>query len=239
MPSASSSSGRQVCERRVLCIGFGESEAMLASNLELRGLAVVQCRADSRSYDAELAEPGLSLVVMVTDERGNEGLNWLREYRERIGVPIVMLTSNIVPSTEILGFKLGADDMISRFSSPVLTAMKLMRLASEPVSSGGGQTWKLNSQKLFLDSVGRLARMDGVEIEFTEREWRLLEFLAGEPDKVRSRDEILETCLGYEYEGYDRLVDTYIKNLRRKLGNPEWIRTQRGYGYRFMGSIIR
>ncbi|MCG8454304.1 MAG: response regulator transcription factor [Spirochaetales bacterium] len=216
----------------VLCWGFSEQETLLESNLLLNGFHVLHTEQPQSEMLSSAA-----LMIIIVDDQEDLVQQWLQQHRHTTSVPLVFLASTPSQALEIVFFKLGADDIIPRETSAYLLTMKLALIAQNPIESDS-HYWGLENHRLELDVEGRLARLDGKNIDFTEREWSILSFLTTDSEKVRSRDDILEFCMGYDYEGYDRLVDTYVKNLRKKLGGAGWIRTQRGYGYRFMGQRI-
>jgi DNA-binding response OmpR family regulator len=96
-----------------------------------------------------------------------------------------------------------------------------------------GGTWTRSGTTLTLDTDRRRAFVDAVELNLTNAEWTILLFLAQREDRAVSRELILGECLGYRAGGSERTVDTHIASIRAQLGNPEWIETVRGYGYRF------
>ncbi len=160
-----------------------------------------------------------------------------RIIRDTSDVPIIMLTAKGEVEDRIVGLELGADDYLIKPFSPrelVARVRALLRRAhidSEPqreVLDFGGLTIDLNGHKVLVNDE---------EVDLTASEFKLLTTLSRYPGRVYSRMELVEKVLGYDFEGYERTIDSHVKNLRAKIGddprNPRWIYTVHGIGYRF------
>lgn len=160
-----------------------------------------------------------------------------RIIRDTSDVPIIMLTAKGEVEDRIVGLELGADDYLIKPFSPrelVARVRALLRRAhidSEPqreVLDFGGLTIDLNGHKILVNDE---------EVDLTASEFKLLTTLSRYPGRVYSRMELVEKVLGYDFEGYERTIDSHVKNLRAKIGddprNPRWIYTVHGVGYRF------
>ena len=160
-----------------------------------------------------------------------------RIIRDTSDVPIIMLTAKGEVEDRIVGHELGADDYLIKPFSPrelVARVRALLRRAhidSEPqreVLDFGGLTIDLNGHKVLVNDE---------EVDLTASEFKLLTTLSRYPGRVYSRMELVEKVLGYDFEGYERTIDSHVKNLRAKIGddprNPRWIYTVHGVGYRF------
>lgn len=160
-----------------------------------------------------------------------------RIIRDTSDVPIIMLTAKGEVEDRIVGLELGADDYLIKPFSPrelVARVRALLRRAhidSEPqreVLDFGGLTIDLNGHKVLVNDE---------EVDLTASEFKLLTTLSRYPGRVYSRMELVERVLGYDFEGYERTIDSHVKNLRAKIGddprNPRWIYTVHGVGYRF------
>lgn len=149
--------------------------------------------------------------------------------RRESTVPIVMLTALDGEAEQIKGFDLQIDDYVTKpFSMPVL----LRKIAAILRRSGGGlESEKLSYQNILLDMDQRACQVDGAPVELTQREFDLLSELLKAPGRVFTREILLSRIWGYDFLGDERIVDSHIKNLRKKL-NSDCIETVRGVGYR-------
>lgn len=161
-----------------------------------------------------------------------------RELRKRSDVRILMLTAKVADEDRVRGLEIGADDYLTKPFNPrelVLRAQTLMRRSrsEEPRS----RTLSFGDGLLLIDPDRHELRCRGELIEASPTEWALLETLSRTPGRVYSRSELVNSTRGYEWEGYERVVDSHVKNLRRKLGDdkekPKFIETVVGAGYRF------
>jgi DNA-binding response OmpR family regulator len=161
-----------------------------------------------------------------------------RELRKRSDVRILMLTAKVTDEDRVRGLEIGADDYLTKPFNPrelVLRAQTLMRRSrsEEQVS----RTLSFGAGTLLIDHDRHELRCRGDVIEVSPTEWALLETLSRTPGRVYSRSELVNSTRGYEWEGYERVVDSHVKNLRRKLGDnkdkPKFIETVTGAGYRF------
>jgi two-component system response regulator MtrA len=203
--------------------------------LERAGLRVVGVSDGRRalelfrrqSFDAVV----LDILLPVID-----GFEVCRSIRQFSTVPIVMLTARTDTAEIVAGLELGADDYITKpFAGPELLARVRAALrrasADEPVP-----TIKVGT--LEIDSAAFRATESGRVLDLSATEFRLLVELARHPDRVLSRETLLERVWGYDYLGDSRLVDMAVNRLRTKLGDdpkaPRFIATVRGAGYRFI-----
>ena len=161
---------------------------------------------------------------------------------ENSQVPIIMLTAKSSDADVVNGLDSGANDYMSKpFSMRVLLARIRAQLRQGDLNSGESN---LNNNNIIKCAGGRIEvdksrieiRKDGVPVQVTKSEFLVFAALASQPIKTWSRDEIIQAALGDDYDGFDRTIDAYIKNLRRKLAEPDhkngWINTVHGFGYR-------
>jgi DNA-binding response OmpR family regulator len=177
------------------------------------------------------------LDVMLPD---GDGFLLARKIRKDHDLPIIFLTAKASESDRITGLELGADDYVVKPFSPKELSLRVEAVLRR--SSGGGdpaaasRRWGLGERILELDEAAHRASVDGEGIGLTVAEWKILAYLAARTGTVVGRERLLGESLDYLVaEGSERTVDTHIKNLRSKLGDPGWIETVRGFGYRFAG----
>ena len=160
---------------------------------------------------------------------GLDGFQVCRAIREESDLPVIMLTALGSEQSELKGFDLRVDDYIAKpFSMPVLlrrVEAVLRRTMKGPAAR------KLAHRALSLDLDGYKATVNGETIELTGREFALLRVLLQNRGRVLTRQMLLNRVWGYDFYGDERIVDTHIKNLRKKLG-VDYIETIRGVGYR-------
>ena len=149
--------------------------------------------------------------------------------RRQSQVPILMVTALDGEEHQLRGFGMDIDDYVTKpFSMPVL--LEKIRVILKR-SSGPGGEHRLNYQDLTVDPDSREAVLDGQILDLTAREFELLYTLLSSPGRVFTREMILARLWGWDYYGDERIVDSHIKNLRRKL-QRDYIETVRGIGYR-------
>lgn len=149
--------------------------------------------------------------------------------RRQSQVPILMLTALDGEEEQLRGFRLNIDDYVTKpFSIPVLLEKirVILRRSGETVEDG-----PLRYRELSLDLDAREVRLEGRTLELTAREFELLHTFLSAPGRVFTREMLLSKLWGYDFFGDERVVDSHIKNLRRKLGR-DYIETVRGVGYR-------
>jgi DNA-binding response OmpR family regulator len=209
---------------------------LIRSYLEREGLVVLSTGSGAEALSFAERSP-VDVVVLDLGLPDVPGEEVARELRARSDVPIVMLTAKSEERDRIAGLELGADDYVTKPFSPrelVLRVQAVLRRGrsrldgSIPISSGAGL--------LVIDEDRREARVSGQTVELTPTEWGLLVALAGLPGRVYSRYELINRIRGYEFEGYERTVDSHVKNLRRKIeadpAHPRVVQTVLGGGYR-------
>ncbi len=179
-----------------------------------------------REYDAVL------LDVMMPEM---DGFTLSKKIREISRVPILLVTARGEDYDRIMGLDLGADDYIVKpFSAAeVMARVRAVLRRAEPPSHADRQVVRVGN--LIADYDSFEATIGGQNVELTKKEFDLLWLMAGHPGRVFSRDHLLDTLWGWDYEGDSRTVDTHIKRLRAKIGKlpAGWtIETVRGIGYR-------
>ncbi len=186
--------------------------------------------ASQNQYDVIL------LDVMLPKLTGFEVCQQIREYSD---VPIIMLTAKGDDMDKILGLEYGADDYITKPFNilEVKARIKAIMRRSEPKVPKASEKKELSSGELRINIESRRGYIGEREVNLTAKEFDLLELLMTHPNKVYSREELLNTVWGYEYPGDVRTVDVHIRRLREKIekkpSEPAYIHTKWGVGYYF------
>lgn len=159
------------------------------------------------------------------------------EIRKTSDVPILMLTAKVDERDRIHGLEAGADDYVTKPFSPrelVLRVGAILRRGRS--STVGAVTESFGGGMLIIDDTTRRVTVNGELVELTPTEWGVLLALAAQPGRVCSRYELINRVRGYEFDGYERTVDSHVKNLRRKIEpdptQPTIVQTVTGVGYR-------
>lgn len=211
---------------------------ILKFNLTKEGYKTIEAYDGKTGLELALTkEPDLILLDVMLPEM--DGFSVLKEIRKKSQVPVLLLTAREDEVDKVLGLELGADDYITKpYSVRELTARVKANLRRSGVMEEDNEQGKtITFGRLFIDLDRFNVTKDGKVIELTIREFELLGFLASRPDKIFSREKLLEKVWGYEYYGDVRTVDVTVRRLREKLeddpGKPDFVVTKRGLGYYF------
>ena len=154
-------------------------------------------------------------------------------------LPILMLTAKSSEADRVHGLELGADDYVTKPFSPrelVLRVKAILRRSATGAVIEVGSKLSFGEAALVIDDARHEVHVRGVLVELTPTEWSLLVALASSAGRVFSRSELINRVRGYEFEGYERTVDSHVKNLRRKIEidphEPSYVETVLGTGYR-------
>jgi DNA-binding response OmpR family regulator len=209
---------------------------LVRSYLERSGFAVLSAGSGAEALSLARSA-GPDLVVLDLRLPDIPGETVASELRAAGTTPILMLTAKNAEEDRIKGLELGADDYVTKPFSPrelVLRVQAILRRRSQAagdqgVTSYGGGT-------LVIDEPRRAAVVRGTPVDLTPTEWGILIALAAVPGRVYSRLELINRVRGYEFQGYERTIDSHVKNLRRKVEEnqhaPEIVQTVLGGGYR-------
>jgi DNA-binding response OmpR family regulator len=161
-----------------------------------------------------------------------------KKIRAKSKVPIIMLTAKVDEENIVAGLSLGADDYVKKpFSPKELTARVKAALRRSGFTAASE---RIVAGNLALNLEKRSVEKDSITIFLTANEYNILELFMTNPGKIFSREEIIENAKSADFDGFDRAVDTHIKNLRKKIEedpkNPQFIETVYGMGYRFSGT---
>ena len=178
------------------------------------------------------------LVLLDIMLPGMDGWQICREIRKTSQTPIIMLTAKGETFDKVLGLELGADDYITKpfETKEVIARIKAVLRRSSSVSSTTETTKEVNFDKLSINLTNYELKVDGKAIDTPPKELELIFHLASNPNRVYTRDQLLDEVWGFEYYGDSRTVDVHVKRLREKLEgvSDKWeLKTVWGVGYKF------
>jgi two-component system, OmpR family, response regulator len=194
-----------------------------------------------------LADETIDLVVLDLRLAGEDGMAIARTLREQSAIPIVMLTGVRDEADRVMGLELGADDYLTKPFSPreLLARIRTVLRRTKGAALSQARQQQVRAYR-FADfelnlRTRRLKRRDGRPIELTNGEFNLLAALLAAPQRILTRDQILEASRVYDNEVYDRSIDVQVLRLRRKIesdpSQPQFIVTERGVGYTFNSPV--
>ncbi len=205
-------------------------QALLHDFIIEAGYSVVLA-ADGVEALAKYSEQDFDLVLLDIMLPKIDGYGVCEVIRQKSDVPIIMLTALDGEKNQIRGLDLQADDYITKpFSMPVLLRKIAAVLRRSSKQNDTPQT--MNYKNLTLDLDGYKVYAGGEGIDLTSREFEILRELLTNRGRILTRQNLLQTIWKYEFFGEERIIDTHIKNLRKKLGTADYIETIRGVGYR-------
>ncbi|SIO30356.1 response regulator [Halodesulfovibrio marinisediminis] len=210
---------------------------LLTFTFEAAGFNVITRSDGQEGLDTAMAElPDVVILdIMLPSMSGLDICKVLKRNAETESIPVIMLTARGEEVDRVVGLELGADDYVVKPFSPrelVLRVRAVLKRNApvEPVTKAAS----LQMDGLVVDMDAYKVLIDGEEVLLTATEFKLLVELLKNKGRVRTRDQLLNTVWGYEFEGYARTVDTHVRRLRQKIGDyANYIETMRGVGYRF------
>lgn len=188
------------------------------------------CAHDGQEGIDKIQENKIDLVILDIMLPKMNGIDTLREIRKDSTIPILMLTAVDDEYTQITSFDAEADDYITKPFSMILLGKRVNALLKR--CSKSTELSQLKIDDLLIDFIGYRAMKNGKKIEMTPKEIELLKFLAEHKGMVLSRAQILDELWGFDSVVIDRTIDTYVKNIRKKLGLNNII-TVKGVGYKY------
>lgn len=220
---------------------------------ELKILQIIEAYLKKEGHQVFTATDGINgleqskllspdLIILDLMLPGLSGEQLLTEVRQRSDVPVIILSAKTSEDERIFGLNIGADDYLTKPFSPrelvARTQAHLRRVRlSNPVQT---INYSFNEGNLVIDPVKHEVYLGQRMINLTPTEFKILVLLSQAPGQVFTRNQLLEKVQGYTFEGYDRTIDSHIKNLRQKIeANPEkprYILTVFGVGYKFGGA---
>jgi DNA-binding response OmpR family regulator len=179
---------------------------------------------ESGSTDLVLLDLGLPDI---------DGYDVLR-FASAIGVSVIALTARTSIEERILGLEKGADDYVTKPFSPKEVVLRVNAVLGRHLSTADDGIRSYGGGRLVVDRQRHVVTLDTAPVDLTPTEWGILTALASAPGRVSSRGELVNRVRGYEFAGYERTIDSHVKNLRHKLGDDgsQIIETVLGVGYR-------
>lgn len=227
-----------------------EDKKVLVVDDEVKIVEIVKAYLEHEGYAVDTAMNGkealnifskedFSLVIldlMLPDMSGEEICKLLRKKSD---VPILMLTAKVDEGSIINGLSIGSDDYVTKPFSPKQLVARANALIRRYENEFSNENILSFNKELFIDIVKLEVRKKEEIISLTATEFKILTLLAKNPKRVFSREELISYVLGDDFDGFDRTIDSHIKNLRQKIEDntrkPKYILTAHGFGYRFGG----
>lgn len=204
---------------------------LVSDFLAIKGYSVLEAGDGEEAIEVFFKDNTISLVILDVMMPGLNGWEVLRTIRESSKVPVIMLTAKSEEQDELNGFRLGADEYITKpFSPKILTA----RVDAILRRTHADSTDVLTFGKISLNRGAHTVTADGESVDLSFKEFELLEYFMQNKNLALSRENILQNVWDYDYFGDARTIDTHVKKLRAKLGKcGEQIKTIWGMGYKF------
>jgi DNA-binding response OmpR family regulator len=209
--------------------------SLIESYLSQEGYRVVRAADGRQALDvARREKPDLVVLDIMMPEM--DGYEFMRQRRQEADTPIILLTARVEDDEKVIGLELGADDYMTKPFRPRELVARV-RTVLRRVGKAGNRPEVLHAAGIVLDREARTVQVAERFIDLTPSEFDLLSALMASPGRVFSRLDLLDFIQGVRYEGYERTIDTHVKNLRAKIEtdprSPRYIDTVYGAGYRF------
>ena len=209
--------------------------SLVESYLIQEGYRVVSANNGKEALPiASREKPDLIILDIMMPEM--DGYAFMREHRKELDTPIILLTARVDDDERVIGLELGADDYITKPFRPRELVARV-RAVLRRVGKTEPQGKVLQVADITLDRDSRSVTVADRSVDLTPSEFDLLAALMNSPGRVYSRLDLLDVIQGVRYEGYERTIDTHVKNLRAKIEpdprSPHYVETVYGVGYRF------
>ena len=229
-----------------------EKAKILIVEDEAKISSIVKSYLEREGFEASVAPTGraalaeirnrFDLVILDLKLPDMAGESVCSAIREVSNIPVIMLTAKSSEDDRVRGLGMGADDYVTKpFSARELVARVKAHLRRS--KSGEKKELTFNGESLVIDTHACEVRKDGAKIALTGTEYRILTALAERPNFIFSRMQLGNIAQGFDFEGFDRTIDTHIKNIRQKIERdpkkPFFIKTIYGMGYKFTGEPDR
>ncbi|HYN65246.1 MAG TPA: response regulator transcription factor [Ornithinibacter sp.] len=204
---------------------------LLRRYLTRAGMVVLTAPTGAKAL-LELEQTRPDLVLLDLGLPDVDGIEILE--RATPAIPVIILTARAALPDRIAGLRAGADDYVVKPFSPTEVVLRVQAVLARRPFEGAGRVRSFDGGRLQIDQARHRAVLDGSVLSLTPSEWNLLVALTNTPGRVFSRHELVERIGGGAFEGYERAVDSHVKNLRHKLGTDgqHVVETVVGFGYR-------
>ncbi len=213
--------------------------SLVESYLKQEGYRVVTAH-NGRDALAVARRDKPELIILDVMMPEMDGYEFMREHRKEYNTPIILLTARVDDEEKVVGLEVGADDYMTKPFRPrelVARVRAVLRRAGEKEPAAK----LLKAADILLDRDSRTVKVSDAYVDLTPSEFDILTALMASPGRVLSRLDLLDIIQGVRYEGYERTIDTHIKNLRGKIEqdprSPKYIETVYGAGYRFKRDV--
>jgi len=225
--------------RRILIVDDEpELRSMLRQYLTREGFDVAEAINGNEALDTvDRAHPDLVLLDVGLPDI--DGFEVLRTLRSNSDIPVIMLTARDEEIDRVVGLSVGADDYVVKPFSPRELVARIHAVLRRGSTTARATDETLRFAGFTIDESSREVRSNGELVDLSALEFDLLLALAQRPNRVFTRQQLLERVWGWDYFGVDRVVDVHVGNIRKVLGDdasdPRYIATVRGIGYKFIG----
>lgn len=194
--------------------------------------SVVEASDGEEALNAFYDNGDIDLLILDVMMPKMDGFHVLKQIRETSSVPVIMLTARSEEKDELMGFKLGVDEYVTKPFSPKVLVARVEAILKRV--SGLSMEDILEINGIVIDKVAHKVTVDGSEVDLSFKEFELLTYFVENKGIALSREKILNSVWDYDYIGADRTIDTHVKKLRAKLGEKgDMIKTIWGMGYKF------
>ena len=205
---------------------------LLSDFLTKNGYSVLEAENGKQALDIFFSEKDISLMILDVMMPEMDGWEVCREVRKSSALPIIMLTARAEEKDELLGFKLGVDEYISKPFSPKILVARVEAILRRTSDVSGEELIECGAIR--VDQTAHIVYVDGDPVELSVKEFELLVYFMENKGIALSREKILNSVWNYDYFGDARTIDTHVKKLRSKLGaRGNYIHTIWGLGYKF------
>lgn len=218
---------------RILMVDDESRMRKLVSDfLTKAGYEVLEAADGEEAIDVFYENKDISLIILDVMMPKMDGWEVCKTIRKDSKVPIIMLTAKGEEKDELQGFKVGADEYISKPFSPKILTARVDAIIRRTYGVDNSESIEIGG--IVIDKAAHIVKIDGEEIDLSFKEFELLTYFVENKGIALSREKILNNVWNYDYFGDARTIDTHVKKLRKKMGEKgDYIKTIWGMGYKF------